>query len=61
MFIEVATSDSIHAESYATLLEPYNIETLDAALSLLSGDDADSQNFQRDLDREAKSFMNEVR
>jgi len=42
------------------MLEPYNIETLEKATNLLTGESEEAKSFQQDLDSEAKDFMQNV-
>jgi hypothetical protein len=47
--IQVAEEKNNRIEAYNTLMEPYNIKTLDAAIGLLSGESDESKNARQDL------------
>jgi len=60
-FIQVEASSDNRIQEYWSLLEPYNIKTIDAALWLLGWESRESKNFREDLDSQAKQMMQEVR
>jgi len=60
-YIQVNAENDTRIEKYSSLLEPYNIKTVDAAINLMSGESHESKAFREDLDREAQQLMQEVR
>jgi hypothetical protein len=59
-YSNVSESTDSRVESYNTLLEPYNVQTLETALTLMQGESETSKAFREDLDASAKEFMSEV-
>lgn len=60
-FIKVNAVNDTRISQYNTMLEKYNIATLDAATQLLEGESEQALSFQEDLDTQAKNMMQEVR
>lgn len=59
--LQVADEANNRIDAYNTLLEPYNIKTLDAAIHLVSGESEDSQKIREDIQSDGKDLMNRVR
>jgi uncharacterized repeat protein (TIGR01451 family) len=59
--LEVSDERNERIDAYKSLLEPYNIRTLDAAINLVSGESEESKAFREDIKQNGQNLMNTVR
>ncbi len=60
-WVEAISSSRERIGAYNTLLEQYNIKTLDAATKLVQGESSENKEFRKDIEKRRKDIMAQVR
>jgi uncharacterized repeat protein (TIGR01451 family) len=59
--IQVSDEKSGRIEGYNTLMQPYNLQTLDAAINLASGESEESKQYREDIEQNGNNLMNTIK
>ena len=59
--VQVSEEKNDRFDAYNTLMQPYNVKTLDAAISLVSGESIESRKYREDIENSWADLMNSIR